>query len=355
MMNILYSGMFLSVFKFLFIFVFLRPEEEIMLDKRKQTLVQMIKILDYLECPQYLRRQLFPMQKHLQYAGLLNPLEATHHLKMHDKSPYREGIVLNKPCRKGSFVNVGLKQDCQVYRSIAPNVRVTVKIDNYHMDDLKRLTGVVVPPSEPREKLGLYWGYKIRMANSLHQVFDESPYKGGYDLKIGTSDRGDDVDKVIKTIPRNYQHLLVVFGGLGGIEAAHETDETLARVEDTKDLFDFYLNTCPDQGSDTIRTEVCYVFPCDSLILNILFVSFLLTGSHTNHAFISSQTIVFKKKKITFAVLESTPKSLFREQIEYVKVILSCSNKLFNCTFVHVPLNWILFESCSFFCYSVLS
>ena len=57
-------------------------------------------------------------------------------------------------------------------------------------------------------------------------------------------------------MPRNYAHLLVVFGGLRGIEAAHECDESLSHAEDTKDLFDFYINTCPNQGSDTIRTEV---------------------------------------------------------------------------------------------------
>ena len=33
-------------------------------------MVQMIRILQYLECPQYLRKYLFPIQKDLQFAGL---------------------------------------------------------------------------------------------------------------------------------------------------------------------------------------------------------------------------------------------------------------------------------------------
>lgn len=232
--------------------------EQVLLDKRKQTMVQMARILEYLECPQYLRRFLFPIQKHLQYAGLLNPLESTHHLKQHDESLYREGVVLNKTFKNGSFVNIGLRNDALVDRNLQPNVRVTVKLTK--TDNPKRIQGVVVSPSEPREKMGLYWGYSIRMANSLSEVLNSCPFEGGYDLKIGTSDKGDIVDKVVKSMPRNYSHLLVVFGGLRGIEAAHESDESLSFTEDTKDLFDFYINVCPNQGSDTIRTEVSKSF-----------------------------------------------------------------------------------------------
>lgn len=45
-----------------------------------------------------------------------------------------------------------------------------------------------------------------------------------------------------------------MFGGLAGIEAALEADDVLT-VDDPALLFDYYLNTCPDQGSRTIRTE----------------------------------------------------------------------------------------------------
>lgn len=218
-------------------------------------MVQMVRILEYLECPQYLRRFLFPIQKHLQYAGLLNPLESQHHFKESDDTDYREGLVLNKPCKNGgSYVNIGLRYDAQIDRSLMPNVRVTVKLTR--KDNPRKMKAIVVSPSEPREKLGIYWGYTIRMANSLNEVLNTCPYDGGYDLKIGTSDKGDVIDNVVRRIPKQYSHLLVVFGGLRGIEAAHESDESLSHVEDTKNLFDFYVNTCPNQGSNTIRTEV---------------------------------------------------------------------------------------------------
>lgn len=51
------------------------------------------------------------------------------------------------------------------------------------------------------------------------------------------------------------RHALVVFGGLQGLEAAVDTDPNL-EVAEPSVLFDLYVNTCPSQGSRTIRTEV---------------------------------------------------------------------------------------------------
>lgn len=69
--------------------------------------LQLARILQYLECPQYLRKYFFPIHKDLQYAGLLNPLDAPHHLRQQDASLYREGVVSNKPLKvgKGSLVS----------------------------------------------------------------------------------------------------------------------------------------------------------------------------------------------------------------------------------------------------------
>ena len=52
------------------------------------------------------------------------------------------------------------------------------------------MLGKVVPLAQPREATGVYWGYTTRIVPSLSQVWSESPFEGGYDLKIGTSERG---------------------------------------------------------------------------------------------------------------------------------------------------------------------
>lgn len=47
----------------------------------------------------------------------------------------------------------------------------------------------------------------------------------------------------------------MVFGGLAGLEASVDSDTNLD-ISDPSSLFNLYLNTCPMQGSRTIRTEV---------------------------------------------------------------------------------------------------
>ena len=56
-----------------------------------------------------------------------------------------------------------------------------------------------------------------------------------------------------------FSHMLVVFGGVGGLEAAARIDADLARKGifevNVRDLFDYWVDVCPGQGSRTIRTE----------------------------------------------------------------------------------------------------
>jgi len=52
-----------------------------------------------------------------------------------------------------------------------------------------------------------------------------------------------------------HRHLLIVFGGLLGLEVSVGADPDL-EVTDARKVFHHYLNTCPGQGSRTIRTEV---------------------------------------------------------------------------------------------------
>lgn len=72
-----------------------------------------------------------------------------------------------------------------------------------------------------------------------------------YDVTIGTSDKGAHVMEFNCPL---FKHLLIMFGGLHGLESALESDDKL-KADDPKLLFDYYLNTVPNQGSRTIRTE----------------------------------------------------------------------------------------------------
>ncbi|KAK7860494.1 putative methyltransferase c9orf114 [Quercus suber] len=213
----------------------------------------LIRILRYLETPQYLRRALFPKHNSLRYVGVLPPLDAPHHLRKHEWAPYREGVTLKeRSLDSGTLVDVGLHKHVVIDQVVEPGTRVTVAMGtNRNLDtDLPR---EIASPSKPREESGMYWGYRVRYASNLSSVFKDCPYKGGYDHLIGTSEHGLIVNSSNLTIP-TFRHLLIAFGGLAGLEESIEEDNNL-KGKNAQEVFDSYLNTCPHQGSRTIRTE----------------------------------------------------------------------------------------------------
>ena len=272
-------------------------------------------LLSYLETPPFLRKSLFPIHPNLRTAGTLPSLDMPHHLRSDEQCQYREGVTLAnsesatdrlndrneetpkaKRARRSegtgtasfpgspnfTWVDIGTPQKVKVPVAIPPNTRVTLEFPSTVSHSKARstsqseLTAKPVHPSAPREVAGYYWGYAVRQSPSLSAIFTECPHDGGYDLSIGTSERGESVAQTLyddrnqlpsndhpnqdngsRRLPTNWNHLLVVFGGPAGIEAAVAADKELraARVEDAKDVFDAWVNVCSGQGSRTIRTE----------------------------------------------------------------------------------------------------
>ncbi|KAI5400939.1 uncharacterized protein LOC127097142 [Lathyrus oleraceus] len=212
----------------------------------------LMRILQYLETPQYLRKALFPMHNSLRFVGMLPPLDAPHHLRKHEWGPYREGVTIKGHSNSGTtLVDVGLFKHVAVDQILEPGRRVTVAMGaNRNLDsDLPR---EVVSSSKPREE-GAYWGYQVRYAHNISAVFNECTYKGGYDCIIGTSEHGQIIKSSELELP-SFRHLLISFGGLAGLEESIEEDDNY-KGKNAKEVFSLYLNTCPNQGSRTIRTE----------------------------------------------------------------------------------------------------
>lgn len=190
----------------------------------------------------------------------MNPLDSNHHLRIDEWCNYREGVILNRPVKEnnGSWCNIGLYKDCKINQKLEEKTRVTVKLNEKNFDtNLKFYSGSLVSVTEPKEKLHLYWGYLVRIANNFDELFNQSSFGGNkYDLIIGTSDKGQNYSEANYDQFRDFKHCLIVFGGLQGIEGMLEYDEKYkVKDKDIEKMFDLYLNTCPDQGCRTIRTE----------------------------------------------------------------------------------------------------
>lgn len=245
-------------------------------------------LLTYLETPQYLRKHLFPLNPALRLAGLLNPLAATHHLPYDEAFRFREGVVVPPPGGGGSsgggepvpssLVDVGLRRWASLPSPVASGTRVTVDFGAaftaHEAVPGRHLPAVLVDRLAPRDTpapgwpAGRYWGYTVRRAATLSAVFEECAYHGGYDLAVGTSEHGAEspADVARLAAAGTYAHAVIVLGGVAGLEFSVKGDPRLEErgvdaaggapdAPRVADLFDAYVNICPTQGSNTIRTE----------------------------------------------------------------------------------------------------
>ena len=163
-------------------------------------------------------------------------------------------------------MEAGLRIPVTVEEKIPENTRVTLKFapgaeEASNDKGAEEIRAEAVAPDMPREETGYYWGFNVRRAGSLSDVFTECTYDGGYDFTIGTSERGVSVETLYSDNEEQklgkFKHILIVFGGLAGLEVAVKNDKELQKlsVVEAKDVFDRWIDVCPGQGSRTIRTE----------------------------------------------------------------------------------------------------
>ncbi len=204
-------------------------------------------LLSYIETPQYLRKRVFKIKPELQYAGILPPLRTPHHPltgKITDLlvGSYREGITISRT-REGTLVDIG-SEHYAILRGEPPiNKRVTVKIT--------RVTERIEVQEVPRNSIPDYWGYTVTIDETQLAKIAQSR---NFDLTIATSKfatRFQDAEQSLAAKWAKADRILLLFGSptRGLFEIAKDEGSNL------NDLADFVLNTVPNQGTETVRTE----------------------------------------------------------------------------------------------------
>jgi methyltransferase len=270
------------------------------------------RILQFMETPQYLKKALIPMHPDLKFAGILPPLDAPHHLRSTEWGEFREGLVVDSHPTHGSLLDVGLSTRAHIPYTAPINCRLTLRMGQeptykthvwFSKNNEQVLQVQLVPSQSPRQEYGLYWGYLTRIAPTIESMLKDCPFNGGgggkaedeeddekkkkkkksskskkgtatnsrsssgYDLVVGTSERGETTPASQLNLRsrtasldegggrERYGHGLVVFGGPQGLEHALANDPWKEKYDDPSKWCDRYVNTCFDQGSRTIRTE----------------------------------------------------------------------------------------------------
>ncbi len=204
-------------------------------------------ILRFVDTPQYLRKRIFHLTPSLRFTGILPPLQTSPHnvprfLRDCKVGDIREGIVTGR--RSGILsVDVGLERTLECSGNLPTGTRVTVRLTGLG----KNLDCEIIEES----KISIYWGYRVRQPKlRLGSLLE----KEKFDLTIGTSRYGTrlaDAWSEISSSIRNGGSILLAFGSprIGLREILKQEGKV------PEDIFDFFVNTMPDQNVTSVRTE----------------------------------------------------------------------------------------------------
>lgn len=220
-------------------------------------------LLSYMETPQYLRKRLFKLESRLKFAGILPPLRTPHHplIRKSDDlkvGEYREGVTLSRT-KEGVLVSIGVEHPALLRETQwALGKRVTLQTVT--------VGERVEVQTISKDEIPYYWGYTVTVEPRSFGNLVES---GKFDLTIATSKIGtkfmDIAEKVVQKW-KNANRTLIAFGA--PTRGLHEIVKD--EGANLNEIVDFVVNTVPEQGTATVRTEEALL--ASLAILNVQFV-----------------------------------------------------------------------------------
>ncbi|TFG30845.1 hypothetical protein EU528_07725 [Candidatus Thorarchaeota archaeon] len=202
----------------------------------------LVKILRYLDTPQYLRRRIFPKSPSLQFAGTLPPLRTRSHPLQSSLADLSEESVRWGVQVRPNQIDLGFDRLIDYPGIVSERDPTLFRV-------ISTSPTIVLEPIE-RSDVQEYWGYEASRIGSLIDLLKQSEGM----TRIGFSRKASSFknleDDLVSTIS-NTKSVLAIFGGpeRGIIElCANEK-------EDVKHHVDFWVNTIEGQGTETVRLE----------------------------------------------------------------------------------------------------
>ena len=199
-------------------------------------------VLSYMNTPQYLRKQAFPIKAELKHVGILPPLRTPHHPvnSQPDVGDYRQGFTVKRN-KKGTFVDIGMDKlaFCKEQLSVK-------KIFDFKITKIAKKE-VIVTPDKPDD---VYWGYNVissnkSLKNSLKLIKPN--------LVIETTRYGDYIDSIFDELKHKVDECNSIAILFGGPYSSIQEDVSGGNWDLLK------VNTIPYQGTETVRTEEAVV------------------------------------------------------------------------------------------------
>ena len=229
----------LAVFRVEFVYIYdtglLSPEK-----KRDADLLR--KILQYMDTPQYLRKRSFSKSQSLKYAGLLPPLRTKSHPLESTIDDLQEGIVRWGLQVWPGKIDLGLSKLVAYPKTVSERDPTLFKV-------IKTKPQIALEVID-RDDVNDYWGFAVERVANLVKFLEESDDS----TRIGFSRNAPSylqLETDLKSTIAGTQSVLALFGGPShGILGFFKKER-----DEVKSNIDFWVNTIPDQGTETVRLE----------------------------------------------------------------------------------------------------
>jgi predicted SPOUT superfamily RNA methylase MTH1 len=211
-------------------------------ENQKRDVTLLLRLLQYLDTPQYLRRRVFPHSSSLKFVGLLPPLRTRSHplqasIEDLEKGDVRWGIQVQR-----GRVDIGVTQLINYPRELSEREPTLFRV--------VRTKPEIALEIIRREDADEYWGFEIQQIDNLVQFL----YNKAKTTRIAFSRIAPTYNKIefeLKNTLSATKSICAIFGG-----PFHGIRELLSsEMGDLKENIDFWINTIPGQGTETVRLE----------------------------------------------------------------------------------------------------
>ncbi|MFW9769019.1 MAG: putative RNA uridine N3 methyltransferase [Candidatus Thorarchaeota archaeon] len=202
----------------------------------------LMKLLRFMDTPQYLRKKIFPKSPSLKYAGILPPLRTKSHPLEQMKSDLHEGVVRWGVQVRPGKVDLGLDKLIDYPQTISERDPTLFRV--------KKASPKIILEIIDREDVEEYWGFSVERIRELRLLLEAEDDS----TRIGFSRKAPHFNRLetdLKSTIAGTQSVLAIFGGPGHgiLEVFEEERETI------KSNIDFWVNTIPHQGTETVRLD----------------------------------------------------------------------------------------------------
>ncbi len=210
--------------------------------KAKRDSDLLVRLFQFMDTPQYLRKRIFPMTPPLKFAGLLPPLRTRSHPLDSEPSELSVGMI-----RWGVQVRLG-KIDIGVGQLVDHSEALSER-----MPTLLRITETnpkIRVEVANRNEIDKYWGFEVERIIGLVERLSNSSHLTRVIFSRNAPPYNRLENELISTVS-NTKSILGVFGG-----PKHGVLELLSEVKEAiKENSDFWVNTIQGQGTETVRLE----------------------------------------------------------------------------------------------------